>query len=103
MVWGGRMERSLVGGFGGVIDCPTNLLSRQENEKKPEREILENGEHSEIHKIRKNKQKCTKPEFPKDPAKRKESEREKKCREQNRSSKSLVKRHITRWLFKNGN
>jgi len=84
VVWGGRMERSLVGGFGGVIDCPTNLLSRQENEKNPEREILENGENS-------------------DPAKRKESEREKKCREQNRSSKSLVKRHITRWLFKNGN
>jgi len=76
MVWGGRMVRSLVGGFGGVDGCPPNLLSRQ-NQKQPEREILENGKNPEIRKIRKNKQKCSKPEFPKDPAKRKESQENK--------------------------
>jgi len=48
-----------------------------------------------------NKPKCKKPEFPKDLAKRKETQKN-KIREQNRSSRSQVKRHITRWLFKNG-
>jgi len=100
VVWGERMERSLVGGFGVVNDCAPNLLSKQ-NKKQPERGILENGENPEIRKIRKNKQKCTKPEFPKDPARRKESQKN-KIREQNSSNKSQVKIHITRWIFKNG-
>jgi len=53
----------------------------------PGREILGNGENPEIRKIRNNKQKCTKPELPKDPAKRKESQQN-QTREQNRASKS---------------
>jgi len=56
-------------------------------ENQPEREILGNGENPEICIIRNNKQKCTKPELPKDPAKRKKSQ-EKKIQEQNRASKS---------------
>jgi len=48
--------------------APMIELTRQ-NKNQPEREILENGENPEIRKIRNNKQKCTKPEFPKDPAK----------------------------------
>ena len=86
MVLGGRIERSVVGGFGGVNGYPSlpNLLSRQ-NKNQPEREILENGENLEIRKIRKNKQKCTKPEFLQDPAKRNESQ--KKNRGQTRSTR----------------
>jgi len=74
VVWGGGMERSLVEGFGVVNGRPPNLLSRK-NKKQPEREILGNGENPEIFKIRENKQKCTKPEFPKDSANRKEKEK----------------------------
>jgi len=40
-----------------------------------------------IAKIRNNKQQCTKPEVPKDPAKKKESQKN-KIREQNRANKS---------------
>ena len=70
VVWDGRMERSLVGWFGDVNGCPPNLLSRQ-NKNQAEREILENGTNPEILQIMKNKQKCTKPEISKDPAKKK--------------------------------
>jgi len=49
-----------------VNGCPPNLLSRQKK-RQPEREILENPE---IRTIRKNKQRCTKPEFPKEPARK---------------------------------
>ena len=47
---------------------------KTEPKQKPEREILENGENSEIRKRMNKEQKCTKPEFLKDPAKRKESQ-----------------------------
>jgi len=68
-VWGGR-RRALVGGFrsANASGCPPNLLTRL-NKNQPGREILENGENPGIRKIRNNKQKCTKPELPKDPAK----------------------------------
>jgi len=42
----------------------------QTSQNQPEREFLAFGENPEIRKIRNNKQKCTKPESPKDPAKR---------------------------------
>ena len=102
VVWGRRRKRSLVGGFRSVNGCPPNLLTRQ-NKNQPEREFLENGENPEIRKIRNNKQKCTKPEFLKGPAKcgkTKSKVRKKQNRKQNPSRKSLVKRHITRWPFK---
>jgi len=50
VVWGGRMERSLVGGFRVVNGCLPNLLSRQ-NRKQPEREI--NDKFSKIQKFEK--------------------------------------------------
>jgi len=65
---------------------PRIKLMRQ-NTNQPKREFLENGENQEIRKIRNNKQKCKKPELQKDPAKRKESQKN-KIREQNRASKS---------------
>jgi len=33
MVWGGRMGKSLVGGFCGVNGCPPNLLPGQDKTK----------------------------------------------------------------------
>jgi len=68
VVWAGRQKRSLVGRFRSVNGCPSNLLTRQNNNQQ-EREFLKNGENAEIRRIRNNKPKCTKPEFPKDPAK----------------------------------
>ena len=87
---GARMGRSVVGEFGGVNGCPPHLLPRQnknqlerefldngENtENIPKREILQNGENPEIRK-KENKQKCTKPELYKDPAKRIASQKKK--------------------------
>ena len=67
-VWAGRRKRSLVGWFRSVNGCLPNLLTRQ-HKNQPEREFLKNGENPEILKIRNDKPKCTKPEFPKDPAK----------------------------------
>jgi len=83
---------------------PMIELTRQ-IKNQPEREILENGENPEIRKIRNSKQKCTKPEFYKDPAKygKTKEGQKKQNQKQNRSSKRQVKRHITRWLFKMGN
>ena len=78
MAWGGRRKRSLVRVFRSVNGCPPNLLTRQ-NKNQPEREFPENGRNPQICKIRSNKQKCTKPEFPKDPAKSGKTE-EKKVR-----------------------
>jgi len=57
-----------------VNGCPPNLLSRH-NKKQLEREFFENGKNQEIRKIRKNKQRCTKPEFPRDPGKKQESQK----------------------------
>ena len=55
------------------------FLDNGENpENQAEREILENAENPEIRKSRNNKQKCTKQELPKDPAKIKESQKDKK-------------------------
>ena len=68
MVWDGRRKRSMIREFRSVNGCPPNLLTRQKKNQ-PEREFLENGGNPEIRKIRNNKQKCTKTEFPKDPAK----------------------------------
>jgi len=68
VVWGGRRKRPLVRGFRSVNGCQPNLLTRQ-NKNQPEREFLENGGNPEIRKIRNNKQECTKPKIPKDPAK----------------------------------
>jgi len=44
----------------------------EKSKNQPEQEFLKNVENPEIRKIRNNKQKCTKPELPKDPAKREE-------------------------------
>jgi len=68
---------------------PRIKLMRQ-NTNQPKREFLENGENQEIRKIRNNKQKCQKPELQKDPAKRKESQKN-KIREQNCASESKSK------------
>jgi len=66
----------------------TRVLENGENpENLPEQEILGNGENSEICKVRNNKQKCSKPELPKDPAKRQESQKN-NIREQNHARKS---------------
>ena len=64
----------------------------EKSKRQPEREILRNVENPEIRKIRNNKQKCTKPELPKGPAKRKESQ-ENKIREQIRESKSKSRKN----------
>jgi len=47
----------------------------RQNKNQPEREFLENGENPQIRKIRNDKQKCTKSELPKHPAKREESQK----------------------------
>jgi len=64
-----------------------NFSKMEKFQNLPEQEILEHGENPEIRKISNSKQKCTKPELHKDPAKRKESQ-ENKNREQTRASKS---------------
>ena len=73
------------------------FLENGENpENQPEREILENAENPVICKIRNNKQNCTNPELPKDPTRRKESQKkekqESKCASKSKSrSKSTQK------------
>jgi len=103
VAWGGRRKRSLVRGFRSVNGCPPNLLTRQ-NKNQPEREFPENGRNPQIRKIRNNNQKCTKPEFPKDPAKSGKTEekqvRKNKIENKTSETKPVVKRHIRRWPFK---
>jgi len=57
--------------------CTPMIELTRQNTNQPEREFLENGENGEIRKIRNNKPKCTKPELPKDPAKKRKSEKQK--------------------------
>jgi len=47
-----------------------------------------NGEHSEIRKIRNNKQQCTTPEFPKGPAKCGKTKKSKKNKIENKTVKA---------------
>jgi glutamate synthase domain-containing protein 3 len=68
--------------------APMIELTRQ-NKNQPEREFLENGKNREIRKIRNNKQKCTKSELHKDPAKRKGKSEKQKPRTNPRKQKQI--------------
>jgi len=75
----------------------------RQNKNQLEREFLENGENPEIRKIRNNKQKCTKPELPKDPAKREESQKNKNRQNENKTAqaKACTKRQGLALPFQN--
>jgi len=76
---------------------------RQNKKNQPEREFLENGENPQTCKIRNKKQKYTKTEVPRDPAKREESQRNKsnKFRTKTAQAKVYTKRQELALPFQN--
>jgi len=66
-------------------------FSKEEKSKnQPEREFLRNAENPEFHKIRNKKQKYTKPELPKFPAKREESQKNKNKQNENKTAQASL-------------